>query len=118
MKQVSCKKNIYVGFNDYYKFIVCKEYNGAEVFKFERFDKLKTILSHQSFNRICNSIEGIKEFTTLLPSVYGIKDGLPLYFYLNDRYLIIISTGETQPSLYEIYLEGVWKLEEEDLINV
>jgi hypothetical protein len=102
--------------DDYYRFVICKEFGGVEKYKFQRFDKLKKNLTTESFEKVCRSIKDIKE-DNILFTRYVIKGGLPLYYHLNSKYLIVISSGEIQRFVYKIYLEGVWELEEGDLLN-
>ncbi|MGY0040738.1 hypothetical protein [Pedobacter sp. NJ-S-72] len=38
------------------------------------------------------------------------EDGLTIYYYKVDAYLLIFSLGEFQPARYKFYLESVWRL--------
>lgn len=55
----------------------------------------------------CNSIYRFAP----TPDLYGYKneDGVLVYFKETDRYLLVASLGETQPSRYKIYVEGVFE---------
>lgn len=76
-------------------------------------DELPAIIGRDNFQHF------IEKFPKAIPSKYfpdsySGADGLPLMFIqkrnLNREYLIILSSGEFQPSRFKLYLEGIWEI--------
>lgn len=108
---------IYTGLDEYYKkefSITNMENLRFRMIDFQAFNILPALIRKNNFDLIIKNIPTATESVNFAGFYVG-SDKLSLRFCIKENILIIISTGETQPALYKIYLEGVWELEDGDL---
>lgn len=66
--------------------------------KFDQLDKQQEIINQSHFVR------------DNIYNAWKSEEGLTLYYYKTDDYLLIFSMGEFQPARYKLYLESAWNL--------
>jgi hypothetical protein len=67
-------------------------------------------IESSTFSNIINSCEGIIK-NNLIPELANYKNAerLKVYIKETEKYFIVISLGEYQPTLYKIYIEGIFE---------
>jgi hypothetical protein len=72
------------------------------------FEELTALLPPADFEQVVR--EGRFKLRKGLFGGYVGSDGLPLGYYQHGPWLFVFASGEYQPALYKIYLEGVWEV--------
>lgn len=67
-------------------------------------------IESNTFSKIIKSCEGIIK-NDLIPELTNYKNAerLKVYIKETEKYFIVISFGEYQPTLYRIYIEGIFE---------
>lgn len=115
LKQVAGKSLIYDSTDDNFYANHSIRLEGDETFIFSptdltRLEALEKSENKSLLNFILSSFPGIYRFAPI-PELFGYKneDELSVRFKETERYIGIISLGESQPGRYKIYVEGVFE---------
>lgn len=82
-------------------------------FRKNHLDDLERIMNPEDFGQLMREGHFVKPKGPF--GNYSGSDNLSLNYFLSNGLLFVFANGEFQPSRFKIYLEGVWKLNLENL---